>query len=184
MPTHSASAFSKSQLCVTGPAAISGWSHCHLCHKEVLSSEPAGLTSPSVTIYLGVWHVLGCFRYGRAGAVSSQHITSALAGLQQPGWGNFLRGATGGSVWDDRDALLGLAPAGRQAAVGAGRCSRQPAGCAPAPHSTGKSGRERPEPGTAPRPRRRLWPQRSAVPASPEPVPAALGASPSCACSW
>lgn len=107
MPTHSASAFSKSQLCVTGPAAVSGWSHCHLCHKGVLSSEPARLTSPSLTIYLGVWHVLGCFWYGRAGSVSSQRITSAPAGLQLPGWGKFLHEATGCFVWDYGDALRG-----------------------------------------------------------------------------
>lgn len=83
---------------------------------------------------------------------------------------------------------VGPAPAGRQAAAG-GRAVQPAASrlcsCSPQ-HSDPR--RERPEQGTALRLGRRLRSSAHPVPACargcPEPVPAVLGAGPSCACSW
>lgn len=69
------------------------------------------------------------------------------------GYGDALRGALrmlcvglgGCPAW-------GHAPAGRRLQAGAGLCSRQPAGCAPAPHSTQMSRKERPAAGYGPPP--------------------------------
>lgn len=91
-----------------------------------------------------------------------------------------------------RDVLFGtpgmpcmrLGASGRQAAVGAGPCSRQPAGCAPAPHSTRESRREGRSRALRAASRRSAPPVPPCARGSPVPVPAVLGAGPSCACSW
>lgn len=157
MPIHSATAFSKPQLCVTGPAAIS---RCTVTLATRASCPLSQLGPPTLTQHLAEGLARPGMLWAWWGWVWG-HVTGALAGLQQASSGDFLHGTTGRSVWGSRDALHG-SRCPRKAGSSRGRAVQPAASrlCSCSPQHSGVT-QGWPEQGTA----RRLSPQRSACPA-------------------